>query len=205
MSVDYLHVSSSAPLLAVCGSLKPAAGRKEPSACREFLKLALAPVVVLYPSIETLDLREACLPSFDGREPWDYDHPALVAARATVEAAAGYVFSVPAYWGGIGAAFKNFIETVCGPGYDGGSSPFARKPVAVLIVGSDPRAARVAAPQMEAVLDALGLVPVRSPIVVCDPSDLLDVARAVNELTAAAGSVVLALPDVLAMKNPGEQ
>jgi NAD(P)H-dependent FMN reductase len=205
MPTDCFRVTSPAPLLAVCGSLKPAPGRKEPSACRELLKLALAPVVVLYPSIETLDLREVCLPSFDGREPWDYDHPALVAARAKVEAAAGYVFSVPSYWGGIGAAFKNFIETVCGPGYNGGSSPFARKPVAVLIVGSDPRAARVAAPQMEAVLEALGLAPVRSPIVVSDPSDLLDTGRAVNELTAAAGSVVLSLPTLLAMKNPDEQ
>lgn len=205
MPADCFRVTSLSPLLVVCGSLKPAVGREEPSACRELLKLGLAPVVGLYPSIETLDLREARLPAFDGREPWEYDHPALVAARTAVEAAAGYVFSVPAYWGGIGAAFKNFIETVCGPGYDGRGSPFAEKPAAALIVGSEPRAARAAAPQLEAVLDALGLVLVSSPIIVGDPGDLVDVARAVQELTAAAASVVLALPVVLAMKNPAEQ
>ncbi len=205
MPVDRVSATSVPPLLAVCGSLKPAAGRKEPSACRELLKLALAPVVGLYPSIEILDLREARLPAFDGRQPWEYDNAALVAARTAVESAAGYIFSVPAYWGGIGAAFKNFIETVCGPGYDGHGSPFAEKPAAVLIVGSGPRVARAAAPQIEAVLDALGLIPVSSPILVGDPSELQDVARAVQELTAAAASVVLALPAVLAMKNPAEQ
>src|SRR5262245_28433747 len=146
MPIDHFCATPASPLLAVCGSLKPAAGRNEPSACRELLKLALAPVAGIYPSIETLDLREACLPAFDGREPWEYDHPALVGARAAVEAAAGYVFSVPAYWGGIGAAFKNFVETVCGPGYDRRGSPFAGKPAATLIVGSEPRTAHAAVP-----------------------------------------------------------
>ena len=106
MPIDRFCATSASPLLAVCGSLKPASGHNEPSACRELLRLALAPVSSIYPSIETFDLREASLPAFDGREPWEYGHPALVAARATVEVAAGYVFSVPAYWGGIGAAFK---------------------------------------------------------------------------------------------------
>jgi len=198
-------ISPAPPLLAVCGSLKPAAGREEPSACRELLKLALAPVVGVYPSVETLDLREARLPPFDGREPWEYGSPALAAARAAVDAAAGYVFSVPAYWGGIGAAFKNFVESVCGPGYDGHASPFAGKPAAVLIVGSGPSTARAAAVEIEAVLDALGLVPVGSPIIVEDVSEPTDMARAIRQLTAAAGSVVLALPAVRAMKDPAQQ
>jgi NAD(P)H-dependent FMN reductase len=205
MTIDRFYVTSVSPLLAVCGSLKPASGHKEPSACRELLRLALAPVTSIYPSIETLDLREAGLPAFDGREPWEYGHPALVAARAVVEVAAGYVFSVPAYWGGIGAAFKNFIETVCGPGYGGRSSPFADKPAAVLIVGSDPRVAHAAEPQIESLLDALGLLPVRSPILVGDPHELVDTARAVQELTAAAASVALALPASLALKRKAER
>src|SRR5438046_7541531 len=132
---DCSQAVPASSLLAVCGSLKPALGRKNSSACRELLRLALAPVAEIYPLIETLDLREAQLPFFDGREPSEYDHAGLVAARAAVEAAGGYVFSVPAYWGGIGSAFKNFVETVCGPGYEGQRSPFAGKPVAVLIVG----------------------------------------------------------------------
>src|SRR5690349_5700512 len=119
MPIDCSSARPPARLLAVCGSLKPSGGGSESSACRELLKLALEPVAGIYPSIETLDLREACLPAFDGREPWEYEHTALDAARAAVEAADGYVFSVPAYWGGIGAAFKNFVETVCGPGYGG--------------------------------------------------------------------------------------
>jgi NAD(P)H-dependent FMN reductase len=182
MTIDRFYVTSVSPLLAVCGSLKPASGHKEPSACRELLRLALAPVTSIYPSIETLDLREA-----------------------VVEVAAGYVFSVPAYWGGIGAAFKNFIETVCGPGYGGRSSPFADKPAAVLIVGSDPRVAHAAEPQIESLLDALGLLPVRSPILVGDPHELVDTARAVQELTAAAASVALALPASLALKRKAER
>jgi NAD(P)H-dependent FMN reductase len=205
MAVDRIRALAASPLLAVCGSLKPAAGRDERSACRELLKLALAPVAGIYPSVEFLDLREACLPAFDGREPWEYDHPALTAARAAVEAAAGYVFSVPAYWGGIGAAFKNFVEVVCGPGYSARHiSPFADKPATVLIVGSDPRTAHAAARQIEAVLEALGLVSARPPIIVGDPRELVDVNRAVQELTAAAASVALALPAAIALKTTAQ-
>jgi NAD(P)H-dependent FMN reductase len=194
-----------APLLAVCGSLKPAPGREGPSACRELLKLALAPVMSQFPLIEMLDLREAGLPAFDGRESGEYEHAALSAARAAVEGAAGYVISIPAYWGGVGAGFKNFIETVCGPGYDCRPSPFANKPAAVLIVGSEPRTARATAPQVEAVLEALGLIPVTAPIVVGDPSEIEDVERAVRELTAAAASVALALPAALALRNAAKR
>jgi len=140
-------------------------------------------------------------PAGHAREPWECTGPAVAAA---VDAAGGYVFSVPAYWGGIGAAFKNFKETVCGPAYDGRRSPFAGKPTAVLIVGSGPRTARAAAPQIEAVLDALELAPVDPPIVIDDVGDAADAARAVRQLTAAAGSVVLALPVVRAMKNPAQ-
>jgi NAD(P)H-dependent FMN reductase len=206
MPADRSSSGTAASLLAVCGSLKPAAGRSEPSACRELLKLALAPVAGIYPSIETLDLREACLPPFDGREPWEYGHPELVRVRTAVEAAAGYVFSVPAYWGGIGAAFKNFVETVCGPGYDAGhTSPFAGKPAAALIVGSGPGAAQAATPQIQAVLDALGVRLVAPPVIVGDPHQLPETARAVQELTAAAAAVVLALPPALATKSAAEQ
>jgi NAD(P)H-dependent FMN reductase len=205
MPVNEATVTSATPLLAVCGSLKPAAGRDEPSACRELLRLALRPLVGIYPSIETLDLRDASLPPFDGREPWDYHHSGLAAARAAVEAAGGYVLSVPAYWGGVGAAFKNFVETVCGPGYDGRSSPFAGKPAATLIVGSGVRTAQAAAPQIESILDALGLERVCPPIVVGDPHELDDVGRAVQELTGAAARVVLALPAAVAARNQAEQ
>lgn len=201
MQLDLVQTAPASPLLAVCGSLKPGAGREEPSACRELLKLALAPVTGLYPSIKMLDLREASLPAFDGREPSDYGNPALVAAQVAVEAAAGYIFSVPAYWGGIGAAFKNFIETVSGPGYDGRCSPFAGKPAAVMIVGSDPATARAAVPQIEAILGTLGIALVTPPIVVCDPGELLEVRRAVREMTAAAASVALAMPAARAVKN----
>lgn len=205
MPVDPSCATAASPLLAVCGSLKPAAGHGEPSACRELLRLALSPVASIYPSIETLDLREAQLPAFDGREPWEYGHPALIATRDLVEAAAGYVFSVPAYWGGIGAAFKNFIETVCGPGYGGVNSPFADKPAAALIVGSDSRSSHAAEPQIKSVLDALGLLPVRSPILVDDPHELVETARAVQELTAAVASIVLALPASLALRGKAEK
>jgi NAD(P)H-dependent FMN reductase len=201
MPVDHASPTSGALVLAVCGSLKPAAGRTEPSACRELLKLALGPVTRIYPWIETLDLRDAALPPFDGREPWEYGHPGLAAARALVEAAAGYVFSVPAYWGAIGAAFKNFVETVSGPGYGRQASPFTDKPAAVMIVGSEPRGASDAAPQVEAVLGALGLVSVRSPIIVGDPGEVEDAGRAVQELTAAAASIVLGLPATLAARQ----
>lgn len=186
------------PLLAVCGSLKPAPGRAEPSACRELLKQALAPVMSLYPAIEMLDLREVRLPPFDGRGPSEYGNADLVAVRHAVEDAAGYLFSVPAYWGGIGAAFKNFVETVCGPGYDGGCSPFAKKPGAVMIVGADNSTARAAVPQIEAIFTALGITSVSGPVVVGDPGMLVDVEHAVLEMTAAAASVVLALPAMLA-------
>jgi NAD(P)H-dependent FMN reductase len=204
MPAEHAAASPAAPLLAVCGTLKPAVGREESSACREFLRLALVPVASIYPLIETLDLREAQLPCFDGRQPWEYSHPKLVAARAAVVSAGGYVFSVPAYWGGIGSAFKNFVETVCGPGYEGQRSPFAGKPAAVLIVGSGPRAANAAAPQVEAVLEALDVVLVAPPILVGDPSRLEDAAGAVQVLTAAAASVVLAQP-ILALKDQAEQ
>jgi NAD(P)H-dependent FMN reductase len=194
-------VTAASPLLAVCGSLKPALGREDPSACRELLRLALGPLLSVYPVIETLDLRKARLPAFDGREPWDYAHQALVDARHQVDVAGGYIFSVPAYWGGIGSAFKNFIETVCGPGYGGGCSPFAEKPVAVLVVGSDSRTARAAEQQIESLLDAVGLLSVCSPILVGNPHDLAETARAVQELTAASASVALALPASLALRK----
>jgi NAD(P)H-dependent FMN reductase len=111
------------------------------------------------------------------------------------------VFSVPAYWGGIGAAFKNFIEAVCGPGYDGLDSPFSRKPAAVLIVGSGPGMAGAAASQIETVFEALGLRLVSPPVIVDNPGEPREAASAVQQLAAAAGSVVLALPAVAAMKD----
>ena len=193
MQSDRIAGGGGPRVLAVCGSLKPAIAGAAPSACRELLKLALTPVRNLYPLIDVLDLRDARLPPFDGRGPSEYGSSQLLDARRAVENAAAYVFSTPAYWGGIGAAFKNFIETVCGPGYDGGNSPFAGKPGVVMIVGSDGKTAQAAALQMEAVLNALGILPVTRPIVVGDPGDLPDVQRAVQDLTAAAGSVVLAL------------
>ena len=113
-------------LLALCGSMKPAPGDQRPSACRSILRAATGLVSSVFPHIEMLDIREAALPPFQGLAPGDHPDPRVMDCHARIRAASGLILSVPAYWGGVGGAFKSFVETVSGPAYDtGAASPFA--------------------------------------------------------------------------------
>jgi len=181
--------NSLTPLLAVCGSLKPAPGRNDVSACRELLGRAVQPVARLYPAIATFDLREADLPPFDGREAHAYEGSSVTAACKAVQSAGGYAFSIPTYWGSIGAGFKNFVEVVCGPGYTAQHTPFKGKPAAVLLVGSEPRGAIAAVPHILAVLDSLGIYTVCEPVVVVDPRNPEIVSKAVQQFIGAIAGV----------------
>lgn len=179
---------SEAPrLLAVCGSLKPPPGSDQPSAVRELLHAALSVVEPVFPAIDRLDLRDARLPPFEGLPPAAHPDPAVRVCHQRIRAAAGLAVAVPAYWGGIGGAFKSFVETVSGPAYDARSDcPFTGRPTVALIVGADPASARAAAAQWPALLAALGAPAPEPPVVLEDPADLPAARQAV---TAFVGQI----------------
>lgn len=171
-------------LLGICGSLKPASGQSTPSACREMLGAALTLVGRAFPYIETLDLRDARVPAFEGIVPDEHPDQVVMECHRKVAQAAGLALSVPAYWGGLGGAFKSFVETICGPPYSTRSlSPFCGRPVVVLIVGSDPASAAAAADQVPPLLEAVG-AQLTAPLVV-----LADPANEAERRAAAAGFV----------------
>lgn len=178
--------------LAVCGSMKPAPGSSTPSAARELLRLAIDDINRIRPTIATIDLREHSLPFFDGRQPSSHTHPEVVKLRDQVDHAERYIFSVPAYWGGIGGAFKNFIEVICGPNYGGGhASPFQGKRCAILLVGSEPETARSAANHMTHICESLGLAIHGTPIVIGNPKDRVDVAGKLKEFRVEIARLLL--------------
>lgn len=158
-------------LLAICASLKPAPGQAAPSACRELLKGATQCLSTVFADIDTLDLREAALPGFEGLLPDKHYLPAVREAHAVVSGAAGLILSVPAYWGGIGSCFKTFVELMCGPSYDAAArSPFHGKPVVALLIGSDAHSAREGASQLDVILATIGARQVAPAVVVDDPA-----------------------------------
>lgn len=181
-------------LLAVCASLKPAPDYDQPSACRELLKGATVYLSRVFPDIDTLDLRNARLPGFEGLLPENHYLPAVRETHAAVTAAAGLILSVPAYWGGIGSSFKAFVELMCGPSYNTSSySPFHGKPVVALLVGSDDHSAREGAAQLDVLLKTIGARPVAPTVVVFD---LAAPGAAEAAVTALVGSAALLARDV---------
>jgi NAD(P)H-dependent FMN reductase len=177
-------------LLAVCASLKPAPGRSEPSACRELLRHATGYLGRVVPAIGTLDLREAALPGFEGLLPQEHPDPRVRAAHAQIVGARGLILSVPAYWGGVGSAFKAFVEVMCGPAYSAGArSPFEGKPVVSLLVGSDPLSAREGARQLDVILSATGAHEIAPPVVVPDPAAPGAAESAVQALVASSAQL----------------
>lgn len=182
-----MNASPSPQLLAICGSLKPPPGSAQPSAVRELLNAALGRVAPVFPAIERLDLRETPLPGFQGLPPSVHPDPAVLHCHCRIRAAAGLIVAVPAYWGGIGGAFKSFVETVSGPAYDPRSDcPFRGRPTVALIVGADRHAARAAAAQWPELLAALDAPAPEAPVVLDDPSDR---AAARQAVTAFVGQI----------------
>lgn len=164
-------MTSAPTLLAVCASLKPAPERSEPSACRELLRAATDYLARVFPAIDTLDLRDARLPGFEGLLPETHYSPAVREAYAQTANASGLILSVPAYWGGVGSSFKAFVELMCGPSYDAyARSPFDSKPLVTLLVSSDPHSAEAGERQLDVILEAIGARQVAAPVVVPDPA-----------------------------------
>lgn len=177
-------------LLALCGSMKPAPGDQRPSACRSILRAATGLVSSVFPHIEMMDIREAALPPFQGLTPGDHPDPRVMDCHARIRAASGLILSVPAYWGGVGGAFKSFVETVSGPAYDtGAASPFAGLPAVGLIVGADRASAEAAAAQLPVILGALGAGLASPLVVVDDPAAPGAAAAAVQRLVGAVAGL----------------
>ncbi|MBY5728489.1 NAD(P)H-dependent oxidoreductase [Rhizobium leguminosarum] len=164
-------MQSNPNLLAICASLKPARGRTEPSACREILRAATIYLSRVVPNIESLDLRDATLPGFEGLAPAHHYDPAVMQVHQRIRAASGLIFSIPAYWGGVGGAFKTFVELVCGPSYENASSsPFQGKPAVALLVGSDALSTQSAISQLDSIFEAIGAHLTSELVVVPNPA-----------------------------------
>ncbi|QND45959.1 NAD(P)H-dependent oxidoreductase (plasmid) [Rhizobium lusitanum] len=177
-------------LLAICASLKPAPGRMEPSACREILRAATTYLSRVVPNIETLDLRDAALPGFEGLAPAHHYDPAVMRVHQRIRAASGLIFSIPAYWGGVGGAFKTFVELVCGPSYENASSsPFQGKPAVVLLVGSDPFSAESGTAQLENIFEAIGVHLICELVVVPNPAATGASDAAIHALIGASAQL----------------
>lgn len=190
-------------LLAICASLKPPPGSDQPSAVRELLNAALNVVEPVFPAIDRIDLRETPLPPFEGLPPAAHPDPAVMACHRRIQTAAGLAIAVPAYWGGIGGAFKSFVETVSGPAYDARSDcPFTGRPTVALIVGADAASARAAAAQWPAILAALGAPAPEPPVVLEDPGNMPAARRAVSafvgQIAGLARGVLLGDPAAVA-------
>ncbi|MEN2977387.1 NAD(P)H-dependent oxidoreductase [Tistrella bauzanensis] len=177
-------------LLAICGSMKPAPGQDQPSACRTLLHAAMGIVGRVFPAIDLMDLRDEALPPFQGLDPMDHPHPGVRHCHARIAAASGLVLSVPAYWGGVGGTFKSFVETVSGPAYSAGArSPFAGRPVVALIVGADAASAAAAAEQLPVILHCLGARQAGPFVVVDDPAAAGMAQRAIQGLVVATAGL----------------
>lgn len=179
-------------VLCVTVSMKPAPGRTTPSACRNLLTHAARRVAVIYPAIGILDLREVPLPWFDGRPPGEMHHP--VGGCHDLVARSGALFlAIPAYWCAVSASFKNFVEVLSGPAYDGRcvATPFVDKPVGYFVVGADERSAVAADGQARAILQAVGARLVGEPVVLGNPAaNPQRLERDAQRIIAELGSLV---------------
>ena len=179
-------------LLAVCASLKPAPGQQEPSACRTLLQESVRHIQRVFPNITLLDLRQVALPAFEGLTPQEHYDSRVHDIHQLVSGAAGLVLSVPAYWGGVGGAFKSFVETISGPAYKPNvSSPFAGKPTVSLLIGADETSANAGAVQLRTILTALGANLVSPVISVSDPTANKSVNSSVHAMIEGIASLAL--------------
>jgi NAD(P)H-dependent FMN reductase len=150
---------TGSPVLAICGSRKPAPESGGRSAARELLRTVCHGMTLAGTTPDWLDLRELALPLFDGRMPEQYGSPDLTRAMADVAAAETLVLSVPAYWGGPAGVVKNFLDVLGGPAYDappGTPLPLAGKVAALLVVGADPVSGPAALGAMRMTLASMG-------------------------------------------------
>lgn len=147
------------PVLAICGSRKPAPETGGRSAARELLRAVCQGITLAGHSPGWLDLRDLQLPQFDGRMPGQYGSPDLDRAVAAVAAAGTLIWSVPAYWGGPSGVVKNFLDVLGGPAYDAPPDqppPLAGKVAALLVVGADHIAGPAALGAMRLTLASMG-------------------------------------------------
>lgn len=147
------------PVLAICGSRKPAPEAGGRSAARELLRAVCQGMTLAGHSPDWLDLRDLELPHFDGRMPGQYGSPDLDRAVAAVAAAETLIWSVPAYWGGPAGVVKNFLDVLGGPAYDAPPDqppPLDGKVAALLVVGADHIAGPAALGAMRLTLASMG-------------------------------------------------
>jgi NAD(P)H-dependent FMN reductase len=178
-------------IVAICASLKPAPGRNEPSACREILKMSLAPVGKVFRDIRLIDLREMALPGFEGLLANEHYDQRVRDTHELIKGASGLIFSIPAYWGGVGGTFKSFVETLSGPAYNPKAvSPFANKPALSLLIGADALSAEAAAQQLKTILAALKVRIAVPTVIVPDPEMPDEVQNGINSMVAGIAQLV---------------
>lgn len=172
-------------ILLICGSRKPAPGKKIPSAARELLKVIQEGIKNAGGKINLIDLREVELPFFDGRTLDEYKNRDLNSAYDLINKSCLIVFSVPSYWGGPSGVVKNFLDLLGGPKYrdqTNQESPFKNKIVGLLIVGDDDVSSQNSYTDMRTILNALGAWTLPNNVVIGNPRHLKDVNKLFSEL-----------------------
>ncbi len=146
-------------MLVICASMKPAPGQAKNSAVRALCAQLSVVLREAVPSVGLMDLREKPLPLFDGRDPLEHDDPLVVEWLGAIADASALVFGLPAYWGLLSGAAKNFFDVLAGPAYDVDveSTVFFRKPCAAFVIGADDRSAEYGALGATELLTCLGM------------------------------------------------
>lgn len=173
------------PILLICGSKKPAPGKKTPSAARELLKVIQEGIREIGGNTKLIDLRDLELPFFDGRFLEEYNNTELAKIYAEIVLSKIIVFSVPAYWGGVSGVLKNLIDLLGGPKYrdkEKQKSPFMDKHVGLLIVGDEVLSAENAYTSMRVILNSLGAWTFPKNVVVGNLNQIKNISNVFTEL-----------------------
>lgn len=172
-------------ILLICGSRKPAPGKKTPSAARELLKIIQEGIKDAGGKTNLIDLRGFELPFFDGRTLVEYKNRDLDYLYDVIDKSCLIVLSVPSYWGGPSGVVKNFLDLLGGPKYRDQAnqeSPFKNKIVGLLIVGDDDVSSQNAYTDMRTILSALEAWTLPKNLVIGNPRQLKDVGKLFSEL-----------------------
>lgn len=132
---------------------------------------------------------------FDGRAPEFYGG-AVHSALRCIRDASYLVFSVPAYWGSISGAAKNFFDVLAGPAYDNPSqcSLFSGKKIGFIVVGGSEGDSDSALVQLESLARAFGSDVSKVAVTVDNPRSYSDMPRVIREC--------FSLPFRLVQKGP---
>lgn len=168
-------------ILAISTSMKPA-----DSASRNLLAAATRLLREVYPNVTELDLRDAGIPHFSAQYPSSISSMKSQDVLPKLIDAAGLLIAVPCYWASVAGTFKNMVDVLCGASYDNmhSETPFAAKPIGLIIVGTDDKSAKHGHADALRILRSAGACPLDDSLVIGNPRSLPQTRSLHRELTA---------------------